>query len=243
MNVKDRINEVKGVVPTEEDVRAACFYVQVTEEARQLSVSKDEVIQRGYNTPGHKAYFKRGAVMLLRYNLILSPIFESKDQEKIAALEAMYKAVVSGPLVRFNKNYGKRGRFAGLALRDKPGQVETEARIVNDGMSDRERSIALNILYSAAQAGNVKPEAERILRAWGFHVNGNEIGRAANIHALDLNVDYQGSTRRLAGRIMDSEGYGLASGIDYFRGHEIYLTKNGNGRIFYYDEGMGDDEY
>lgn len=243
MNVKDRVNEVKGVIPTEEDVRAARFYVQVTEEARQAGIPKEDHWLR-FNTPGHKAYFKRGAAMLLRYNLILSPIFESKDQEKIAALEAMYKAVISGPLVRFNKNYGKRGRFAGLALRDKPGYVEEVAATFPHQMGEKERGIALNIYHAALNEAGVKVQVNKILKDWGNHYGAHlTAARYPNVHALDLNVDYQGNTRRLAGRIMDSEGYGLASGIDYFQGHEIYLTKNGNGRIFYYDEGMGDDEY
>ena len=229
---------VRAVVPTEEDVRAARFYMQVTEEARKAAIPREDHLRISYGTAAHKAYFKRGAAVLLRYNLVLSPVFDATEEATIRAYEDMYTKVISGPLVRFKKSGGRQGRFAGLVLLDKPAGPELSAAALPGGMTITDKLIAYEIYHSALTNKSVFLEARaaRVLEGW---LRDSGIGRGyvvVSALAYDLTVDRAGRARAIAGRLMESEGYGLASGVERYGDHEIYLTKGGRGRVFYHDE-------
>lgn len=113
----DRSGKAAAVIPTEEDIRAARFVVQIHEEAKRDRMTPDRVLSRRYYSTAHRIRYKRGDRVLVRYNLILSPIMSAEDEATIEDMRQLYGQATAGPLIWFSHDHGKRGRFAGLALR------------------------------------------------------------------------------------------------------------------------------
>jgi len=226
-----------AIKPSEEDVLAARFWLQVTEEARAQSLTVNDILNRRYNTSAHRNYFKRGESITFRYDLVMSPEFETKDEEADAAYQRLYSVTVDSPLLKLEKGRGRRAKYIGLVLRPVPHVNMPHISRVRSKptrqMDNYELSIVRAIweVHKGDDSHEVRLTESFLKQCAAVAMGGpNILGH----NGLDLTVDFNGYSRRVAGEIAESEGYGLASGVNYHRMHEFYLTKGGSGRILYF---------
>lgn len=233
-----KMPEAKAPLPVEDDVRAARFWLQVNEEAREAAVSVDWIMHRRYGTRAHEQYFKRGATILTRFDLVMSPEFDAADTERAKGFEEIYRNLVSGPLVKLKKNGGKRGKFIGLVLRSVP---KADVRQLRRGTRKRQMNSDELKTVRAIWEMNKDKDSHEVRLTESFlnknaetQMNSPALPNVLGHGGFDLNVDHNGYSRRIAGEVATSEGFPLVGGVNYFRMHEFYLTVGGKGRILYF---------